>query len=67
MTSYSRGSLVGWDGGVGCGGGGGRVLLGRRAPLGRRVPLGGRVAFWGFCSELKLPSKEYRLVLGFRS
>ena len=46
ITSYSRGLLVSWDGGVGGGGGGrGRAPLGRRALLGGRVPLGGRLAF----------------------
>ena len=45
ITSYSKGLLVSWDGGVGYGGGGGRVLLGGRASLGRRVPLSRRVAF----------------------
>jgi len=48
VTSYSRGLLVGWDGGVRGGGGRGRTPLGRRAPPGGRVPLGGRLAFWGF-------------------
>jgi len=61
VTSYNRGLPVGWGRGAGGGRGKGRVPLGRRAPLGRRV------AFWGFYSKLKLPSKEYRLVLGFRS
>ncbi len=52
MTSYNRGLLVGWNGGVGGGKGGrrkvllgGRAPLGRKAPLGRRAPLYGRVAF----------------------
>jgi len=67
VTSYSRGLPVSWGRGAKGGGGGGRVPLGRRAPLGGRVPLGGIVAFWGFCSKLKLPFKEYRLVLGFCS
>ena len=46
MTSYNRGLLVGWDRGVGCGGGGrGRAPLGRRAPLDRRAPLGRGLVF----------------------
>ena len=46
MTSYSRGSPVGWDRGDGGGGGGGkRVPLNKGAPLDKRVPLGGRVVF----------------------
>ena len=62
MTSCGGGSPVGWDGGGG-GSGGGRG----KVPLGGRVLLGGRVVFWGFYFKLKLPSKEYKLVLGFRS
>jgi len=46
VTSYNKGLLVSWNGGVRGGrGGGGRVPLGRRAPLGRKAPLGRRVAF----------------------
>ena len=56
MTFYSRGLLVNQNGeNKGGGGGGGRVLLGKR------------VAFQGFRYKLKLPSKEYKLVLGFYS
>jgi len=61
VTSRSKGLPVGWSRGARGGRGGGRV------PLGRRAPLGGRVAFWGFCFKLKLPFKEYGLVLGFYS
>jgi hypothetical protein len=46
MTSYNRGLLVSWDGGVRYGGaGGGRAPLRRRAPLDGRVPLGGGLVF----------------------
>ena len=62
ITSRSKGLPVGWS----RGGGGGATLSGR-APLGGRVALGRGLAFWGFWYELKLPSKEYRLALGFRS
>jgi len=65
VTSYDGGLLIGWS--RGSRGGKGRVPIGGKVPLGRRVPLGGGVAFWGFRYELKLPSKEYWLVLGFCS
>ena len=47
MTSCSRGSPVGWDGGGGGGKGGEEraPLSSRRAPLGGRAPLGKRVVF----------------------
>ena len=51
VTSYNRGLLVSWNGGVRGSEGRGkvplgrRVLLGGRAPLSGRVPLGGGLAF----------------------
>ena len=59
MTSCDGGSLVGWSGGGG--GGGGKIFLSRKVFLSRRV------VFWGFKYKLKLPFKEYGLVLGFYS
>ena len=67
MTSYNRGLPVGQGREARGSRGRERVPLGRRAPLGGRAPLGRRVVFQGFYSKLKLPFKEYRLVLGFRS
>ena len=37
VTSYDKGLLVGWNGGVGGGGGGGRVFLGGRVFSSKRV------------------------------
>jgi len=65
VTFCSRGSPVGWSRGAGGSGGGGKVPPGERALSGKRAFSGGRVIFWGFCSKLKLPFKEYGLVLGF--
>ena len=67
MTSYNRGLLVSWGRGTGGNRGRERVFLGRRVPLGGIAPPGRIVVFWGFYSKLKLPSKEYKLVLGFCS
>ena len=65
VISCNRGLLVGWS--RGGGGGRGRVPLGGKVFLGRKVPLNGGIVFWGFRYELKLPFKEYWLVLGFCS
>jgi hypothetical protein len=40
MTSYNKGSPVGWSRG-----GGGRVTLNKRVPLGRRAVLSRRLVF----------------------
>ena len=62
MTSYSKGLPVNWNRGSKGGGGGKERVL-----LGKRVLLSIRVVFWGFRYKLKLPFKEYKLVLGFCS
>ena len=66
ITSYSEGLPVSLN----REGGGGatlnkKVLLSGRVALGKRVALSRGLAFQGFQYKLKLPSKEYRLFLGF--